>query len=238
MTEFTEWRSLVDGERISAIPDTSMFQNAVYQWWGESIDASDSTSPVDWPESLAGLSDASAVGSPTKTTQSGFEAVEYDPTDGDEDYHTFNPDNQFPTGDSAFAIFALAYLPSSLDDDAIFAYGDNSITGGAISFRIDSGNVDILRSQDGGYSGGSPETGQWVTLGTAYDGNGSQDIGFGGTFGTNISVTWDLRDQNHAIGYYLPSGIQALNATLAEVIYCNGDETDQAFSDYHNDRLG
>jgi len=231
-------RSGLYGAEVSAIPDNSMFQDPIYQFWGGLIDSSDGESPVDYPEGLAGLADASAVGSPTyRADQNGFAAVEYDPDDGDDDGHDWTPDSQLPTGGSAVSGVMLVYLDSS-QDHALLSWGSSN-SGEGFHFGVDSNNNPILAlfGLSNTFGSTSASTGQWITLGFTLS-DGSTEIYLNGVSDATGSQSVNIQDDNHSIGYRRPIGDLHSDAFIAELIICAGDESEQAFSDYHSNRLG
>jgi len=218
---------------VSAIPDTSMFQSPIYQWTGAAIGSSDGTAPVDWPESLAGLSDASAVNSPEKQTQSGKEAVLYDPAGPD--YHTFTPDAQLPTGAEAFSIAATVYFNSTNAQNATYwgDFTDNQMN----SFGIGSGGTLEHAFFNNDITGSTPATGQFITIGVRYDGSNRKLYLNGSGDGSDSPGSVNVQDTNHALAYRLANSERPLDGYAHDIVVCDVAESDQAFADYHNDRI-
>lgn len=219
-----------------AIPDSGMFQSPIYQFWAGGLDETDGTGSVPYPEVLADLPDATAVGGPIyRADQSGFEAVEYD---GVDDGHDWSPDSNIPTGSDSFSWAALAYLQDTDNNNQFIGYGDFFNAGESNLLNTTGEN---LRHDLGGgesLSGGSTlPTGEFITVGVSYDGstrtlyfNGSQD-------GSDNPPTPSVTDEMHTIGYR-SNGSLYTDGFITEIILSDSAESDTAYSDYHNDRLG
>jgi len=222
----------------SAIPDTSMFQSPVYQFWAGAISANDGDSPVPFPEGLAGLSDASADGSPTfRADRGGFAAVEYDTTDGDDDGHDWSGDSQMPSGDDQFSIFALAWLKSGSGKHNIVSWGQPS-SGEGVYLSFNSGSVQASIWGGANPTGASISTGQWVTIGAIYNQSALAVLSNGSQDNSESQSGLNLQDANQALGYRGFNGDEWSDIYLQEAIVCDTAEAESAFSDYHSDRLG
>ena len=217
-----------------ALPDTGMFQSATYQWWAGLIDNPNDTSPVDFPEGLAGLEDASAVSSPTfKSDQEGVAGVEYDTNDA----HDWIADDQMPTGDDDFSIACLMWFNSVEDAENIISWGPEN-TAERFALRTRDGNVEAL-SWDIPDSQGSTTIplNQWVTIGCSFT-DGSMDVVLNGSFDGNADPNPNFVSSDHAIGRNrVRDGRYLDNAFIAEIILSTATETESAFSNYHDDRM-
>jgi hypothetical protein len=219
---------------ISDIPDSGMFQSPIYQFWAGGITASDGSSSVSFPDVLGGLSDATAVGGPIyRTDQNGKEAVEYDGTD---DGHDWTPDSKLPTGSDSFSIAALVYMrDTSLS--AIVNVG-NQTTNEVNRLYIDSGNI-IHAFWSNNLAGGSLSTNTWLTLGVRYDGSNRKLYIDGSPDASDSPGSVNVQDTNHQIAHKDVGGAGSFtDGYISEIIWSDVAESDQAFSDYHTDRLG
>jgi len=215
------------------IPDSDMFQSPIYQWWGAEIAASDGASPVDWPESLADLSDAAAVNDPTKQTQSGFESVLYD---GATDGHSWDSDSKLPTGGSAHSLAALIYPLDTTGFNTIVSWGQGS-EGDGMYFTVDDGTLNYGVWASNQINSGTISSDSWQTVGARAK-DGDQEIFINGSAVGSVNNSLNLLDANHSIGYREINNQQYFDGYIAEVIVSAEFESAQAFSDYHNDRLG
>ena len=211
-----------------AIPDTSMFQNPIYQWWAaEGIEVNDGTEATDWTDQVATLTASAAQGSPTyRSNQSGFEAVEYDGNDG----HNWTPDSALPTGTSGVSAVALFFVPSSATGIEICAGHDT------VNFGRDGGSYATVVQGGDNAVGGSVPIGQWDTVGYSYDGSEFITYG-GGSSVASVSRSPSLSATDGAIGYRKNTGDFFLSGFVAEVVYSANAEPASTFSAYHNDRL-
>jgi len=227
----------VSAGTFSAIPDTSMFQSPIYQWYAGLIDASDGTSPIDYPEGLAGLNDATAVGSPTfRESDLSKPAVEYDPNDGDNDGHDWTPDSDLPTGDSQFSIFGLVQVPS--DNTAMLTTWGNDSTDESAFLRTNGdGTVQGGHWANNVKTSGTITTGTLQTIGVSYDQSQTQ-VGINGSFDNSISQSGaNVQNQNHSLGYRGIRNDQYFDGYIVEAIVCDVGESDTVFTNYHNDRI-
>ena len=223
---------------VDDIPDSDMFQNPIYQFFAGSIEDSDGTSPVDYPEVLAELEDASAVDSPTfRADQDGFKAVEYD---GSGDKHEWTPNEDIPTGSDPLSVAALVYHRDSNTLMRAFSYGEEN-EGRAFALGVEDGNVETQNfGADSGIIGSSTApSGDWITIGAKHTGSNDLDVYLNGDVDGSGSSSHDhdRANANHEIGDYIGRG-DFWDGFIAEIVVCDGDESDQAFADYHNDRLG
>jgi len=216
-----------------AIPDTSMFNSPIYQWAGNAIDKSDGTSPVDWPVSIADLSDATAVGSPTKTTQSNKQVVEYDPSN-DNDAHHWSSDADIPTGSDSFSWAATVWFQSG-GDHTIASFG-NSSDGESQGFGLNNGKLYHFFF-GGTFNGSTVSTGQFTTIGVRYDGSNRKLYLNGSGDGTDTPGSQSVKDTNHSLGYFKANNTNYCDAYVYDIVLCDAAESDQAFTDYHNDRI-
>jgi len=245
MVDFTggTWRSLIDGSEISAIPDVGVWDSPIYQWTAQAgIGVNDGDEASNWEDQLARIT-ATAVGSPTyRENQSGFEAVEYG-SDGGEDGHNWSSNNSLPTGDDARSVVCLVYHPSISGTQTSTGFGDMSGDGTEFYLRpVDSGGSPKaqLRGSDFDFKANTTLTAdEWQTVGLRYDGSGEATIFVNGNNdASNTFSQLSTPDANHSIGYERDGPNNYYDGFIAEILWSDIAETDQAFSDYHNDRLG
>ena len=225
---------------IDAIPDSDIFQNPIYRYDYSSVGVSDETSPFDVPESLAGLNDATAEGSPIfREDQEGVAAGEYD---GIDDGHNADSDSNTPTGTDAVSMAALVYVRSFDSNNCIYNYGPGS-SGDTVNLNVrDDGRV-LFRVNGGDFvtadsSTGLFETGQWVTVGGSLfsDGQDGEVFYNGDQVGaTSGEDTPDLQNESHSIGYNRGDNDEYSDAFIADVIICDGREVESAYSEYHSE---
>lgn len=229
----------VDGDvvfSVSAIPDTSMFSSPIYQWTvTEGLSVSDGQTADNWTEQLAGIGDATAVDTPTyRSDTSGRASVDYD---GTNDAHNFSPDNALPTGSEPVSLAATVYLRSD-HPGTILSYGDGS-DGLELKFGVRSGgtffnsfgNVIDIRA-------GDHPLDQWITLGYSTDNSDSAEAYINGSsVGTDTPGSMNLQDTNHGIGYRRNNATAYLDGYIYDVVLCDAEESDQAFTDYSNNRI-
>lgn len=218
-----------------AIPDTSMFESPIYQFYAGAIGASDGDSPVPFTEVLAGLTDASAVDSPIyRADKGGYAAVEYD---GSNDGHQWTADSQLPTGDSEVSFAALLWVRDETGNNTAIAYGDVSDVGEHFELRVGGGKVQVGIDSVSTYDGASVPTGELITIGTSYS-TSEVDIYSQGTRDNTVSESGlTLQDTDQTLASKASSA-NRLDGFLVEAIVSDVDEPDQAFSDYHAERLG
>ena len=237
MSNFTTWRSLVDGEEVGGIPDSGVFQDSQVQWWaGEGIDVDDGQQTSGWQDVLLDAT-ATDVGAPTfRADQAGFPAVEYDGVDDGHDFPSFSG---IPTGSDPISFAATVYLPS-LQSSTLFGYG-NDTTNEAHEFRFeDDGNVRWGHWSGTVASGGDYPTGEWITTGGRTDGDTVTVFLNGTNVSSDTGATANVPDENRGFGYRSVGGRTEAykDGFINEILVSNGAESDQAFEDYHNDRLG
>ena len=224
---------------VSTIPDSGMFQDPIYQWTGPAVEVNDGTSPFDWPESLAELPDATAVGGPTfRDDVSGLSASEYD---GVDDGHTTSDlDSQAPTGDTGVSIATTVRPRSSSGTQLIAYYGDDAGDGENFYVRVESGEYAVVTSDLGVVTGGSVTTDTWETVGATYDPSGPEHRLFvngsqvaSSNIGSVSLVDTEIRFATDPFGndWYLDGYVH-------DAVYSATTESESAFADYHNDRLG
>jgi hypothetical protein len=221
---------------LSATPDTSMFQSPLYQWYaGAGFDVPGDQEVTSWEGQLASLT-ASDVGNPLyRADQAGFEAVEYDGTD---DAHDVPSDGQLPTGGSPVSFAATLYAKST-SNQVVFAYGKGS-PGRTAELRLGSdGSVGVetwfgtIRAR----TASTYPTDGWITVGGKISDGGGAAFLNGGNKATDTG-SMDQPDQNRGIGYRAwTQGIYA-DYYLYDLVVSDAYESDQAFADYHNERLG
>ena len=237
MVDFTggTWRSLIDGSEVRAIPDTSMLQSPIYQFWAGGLDVADGTTGVTIPEQIAGLSDPTPQNSPTfRADQSGFAAVDYHAQDND--YHTWEPDANLPTGDSPYTVLCTVYFKDNDSTDNLGGWGNDGSTDQSTRFRNSNGTPEAFIWGSVAEGSSTVPTGQWTTLGMRYD-QSNLDVIFAGAQDGSTSVTGaNIQDQDHTIAANHGGG-NAANVFLYEWIVSDTAESDTEISEYHNDRI-
>jgi len=235
-SEIAEVRTGAGDVLFSAIPDTSMFQSPLYQFSAAKLNVADGTTGVTFPETLAGLSDPTVVGGPTfRENQDGFKAIEFDGSD----HHEWTPDSNLPTGADPHSWAALVYLPAlpSGEKFTVCGYGaGNTNETTTIQFDgFDSGKL-LSTFFSGDIVGSVPSTNQWITVGVSYDGSNRTLYLDGSPDNSDSPGPINVQNANHTIAK-APFGGNRLDGFIAEVILCDAAESDQAFSDYHANRL-
>ena len=136
MTEFTTWRSLVDGNEIVAIPDSVVLDYSAETWTqGDSV----------W-EDNNNVADMSIVGSPTKTTlDSGEDAIR---TDGTDDYGLITMPSQLEGDDMQQMAIEWRFGGFSSTADPLRAWGVGGESGDTRMFL--TLNVDLDFNSDPG----------------------------------------------------------------------------------------
>lgn len=220
-----------DSLSATAIPDTSMFQSAVYQFWaGTGIGVSDGNVATTWVDALSDVS-ASATGSPVyRSDQAGFQAVDYG---GGQYSHDFTSDSQVSLGSSdTYSVFALFYLPDTTSNNAQIGI-DTSMT-----YINSSGAYAWNSTNSGGITGGSVAVGAWDTIGWVYDA-GDMSL-YGGGDSTAVASQTDTISpaDDWAIGRRPGDDIAHTDGFVAEAIVSAAAESGQSYADYHTDRLG
>lgn len=225
----------ISSQLYPPIPDNGMFQSPIYQYWAGSYRGSDGDSGFAYPEVVTGSS-ASNVGGPTfRIDQSGFSAAEYDGSNDGHDALT----GALPTGAVQVSFAALVYVPSS-HTGRVFAYGSGN-NGESILLGVRNDNTveaTVLGSSYSFATGGTYPTGEWMTIGASFDTDTADAVLNGAFVATNSGNNYNISNQTAGIGY---SGFESsfwFNGYVAEVIVSNASEPEQAFNDYHNDRLG
>lgn len=228
----------VTGADYTPLPDIGMFQDPLYQFWAGGYDGSDGDSPVPLPEVLAGLSDATAVGGPTyQADQSGLEAILYD---GADDGHDWSPDSQLPLGSDPWSFVMLIYPNSGSGAHTMLSYGAAN-SAERIDYRLNGGTIqaDLFGSGVVIQSSSTYPTNQFITAMVTHDGSGNYAAMLNGSSdNTNSGTTPNLSDANHSIGYRAQGDQNYSDAYIAEAVVSGTNESEQAFSDFHDDRLG
>lgn len=234
---------LHDGLELSAIPDTSMFQSPIYQWAAvDGIDVSDGEPTSSWDDALSGLT-ASATNTPTyQSDQSGFEAVDYQ--SAEPDHHLFGSDGQLPTGGSPVSFAGTVYVKSGADG-ALVSYGKNNADESAtVLLRTNGDGTGYVRCEtwQGSIRAASASNyneGQWITVGGKISNSDGAVVYINGVNdGNDTSGTLNQQDANRAIGRRVLGSDFNCDMYLHDLVVSSAWESDQAFADYHQDRLG
>jgi hypothetical protein len=204
-----------------------MFQSPIYQWWaGAGVDAGDGSQTNGWDGQLAGLS-ATDVGDPIfREDVNGEPAVEYD---GTGDGHDWSPDSQLPTGTSGVSVVALWRTPSPSEVQAITGYDVTHLEVVSGSYGV------VIQGGDNVLAGSVPDN-TYTTSGYTYDGS-QFELFIEGSGDNTVSRSPSLNATDAAHGYRRNQADSYADLQLVEVIYCAGVESDQAFAEYHSDRL-
>jgi len=220
------------------IPDTSMFQSPIYQWYPGNAGFSDGDSSVDYPEVLAGLGDATAQGDPTYNSEysnTGTSTIDYDGgSDGSGDYHTWSGDASLPTGSTdKLSMFAVFYTDNT-DFEAISGFNGNMIAAGGSYALFLNGVKDK--------TGGSISTGTLDTIGATLNFDTGDVELYGGGDSTPVSSDSGLSlsngDTEHSHASYEASGNNfKLTGGIAEIVYSDAIESGSAYEQFHNDRI-
>jgi hypothetical protein len=218
-----------DGSTVfSAIPDTSMFQSAIYQYSAELTSANDGDT-VDFQEDKQNA-DASPNNSPKfRTSFNGRKAMEYDTGSGN-DYHQKLELNDVSTSAGGYSLAATIYLTSTTEE-AVASFGDGK------SLWIFGSDVYMRDGNDSDVFGLTPSTGAWATVGFSFDidnstvvlhwnNTHSSKLSQGGTFGSDINI-----------GYMPDGGRAQLTGAINDLVISDSIESDSAFDDYYNDRI-
>jgi hypothetical protein len=232
----------IDGQEVFVgIPDSGMFQSPIYQFWAGSIDATDGSTGTVFPEVLEGdVSDATAVGDPTYNADfNGYASIKYDDTD---DGHNWSGDSQLPTGAESFSWAVLIYygsLPPSGSFDQIVGYGNANTNDNRNALLVTDDTGALYHTfQNNDLEGGTQlPTGSWLTAGVRYDGSNRKVYLNGSGDGNDSPGSVNVQNQDHSIGYNRTIGGEYAGAYVAEAILSSTAESDQAFADYHNDRI-
>jgi hypothetical protein len=213
------------------IPDTSMFQSPLYQWFAGTVEASAGDEATTLPDEIS-EQDGSAIGSPTyRPDQLSLETVE---ADGNDDGYTYSPTSNHPSGDDTWSIASTVQVVS----DGYFIWWGERADKQLVNLEFDSGTLALDN-----YGVGSATTtlpyDQLVTIGARYDGSDTKVYVNGGeNTGTNNVGTLDVKNTNHSIAFDADSNSNFCGVYIHELIISNSSESDQAFADYHNTRLG
>ena len=239
MTEFTTWRSLVDGAEIFAIPDSGIFQSPLYRFSYDDVDEPDGASPFDIPETLSGLPDATADGSPIyREDQEGAAAGEYD---GVDDGHDWEPDASMPTGSDAVSIAALVYWDGSGGDrPCIASWGDsNPDDNNTLFFRIrdaDGGEI-TFETASGGFfqaEGTAAPSNEWITVGGSVDTNSGEVYLNGSEVGSDSDPDHNISNDLHTIARRV-DGDDRYGGFIGDIIISDTNEPESAFQEYHDE---
>ena len=158
MTEFTTWRSLVDGERISALPDVGL----------DHFYYAPSLSSVDPWTDAEGSIDLSATGDPQLVAESinNEQAVEYN---GSDDRHQGASTGSFGSNGEWTAAGVIERSSSDSDNSVFFEVGDGS-NGYAVAAAEPSGGYGVVHRGVQQATGGSLDTDPHVYVAT-HDGS-------------------------------------------------------------------
>jgi hypothetical protein len=207
-----------------------MLSSPQYQFWAGDSGAGDGNTTA-FPEVLAGLSDATASGNPTLNEAfSGYDGIVYDGND----YHEISGNGSVSS--TPWTVLMVVYADNWGDsggNEAFYGFDTSSLlvqTDGSISANSSA-------TGDPGSTTATLNTSAWTTVGISVDGsdadhyvNGSFD--FTGSF-TDTS-TPEATFSRIADG---DTGNSLTNVYVNEMVISDVDETNQAVSDFHNDRI-
>jgi len=235
MVTFNQWRSIVDGTKYdtSTIPDSSMFQDPIYQYnalrgLGDPTDGAELS---DWIDVLNSVT-ASATGGPvyrdTDTDGSGQTkaTVAYDGAES----HTAPTDSNMPGSSGAVSFAAtFKFQSSNVNFDPVVGTDDAAIA-------HDSGEIKLaINTGDNIASGITPGTDRYLTAGWSFDGDTTYEIFVNGSQRGTINRS---QTPGNSTVYINDSYFGASSPMeVHDVVVCATDEQEQAFTDYHNDRL-
>lgn len=216
----------------STIPNVSMFQSPIYQWYGSTFDSG----TLEWTESLANLPNATATGTPSDGSNTS-DSVAYD---GGNDYHNWNSDSQLTSG-SDISVAVLYYTSSDSQTSYFLSYGDSSES---IDFGISAGSYRMngkgVRASS--LSGGNHPTFQLDVAGYSYNNSDNTTKMYGldnnGNFSevVNESLGFNPVDSNHKIASRF-DGSSLYNGEIIEIVVSNAVESQTVFENYRSNRL-
>lgn len=225
----------ISGQR-DAIPDTSMLQSPIRQFFAGGSAAGDGETGVDFAEPLSG-NPASAVNTPTFNSEfgsSGYATIDYNPANPD--YHTWSGTDSLPTGsDATVSIIALYYSDTNSSNQAISGYGDFYL-----ALRSD-GRYGIDSSSDSNAATGSYPTGSLTSSMVTHDEQSNTSELFvegSDTAGVTTSGSRSLSDTGNSHGYQLARSSNAMDGGIVEIIYSNVVESGSDYAEWHQNRLG
>lgn len=224
--------------RLEEVGRVDMFESPLYQWNALELNLAAGDTVVDWEDKLSGII-ASEVGTPAyRENQDGYEAAEYNATD---EGHDFTSDGQLPTGTGPVSFAATIYVKSA-HTGAVVNYGNATDTEWAGLLLQDDGRVQlsVWGSTHSEISASSDyTTGQWITIGGKLSADEFAVLLNGANKETSTSNTdqLSLSDSNPSFGYRRADNSMYSDIYLYDLVICGAYETDQAFSDYHDDRL-
>ena len=231
---YEQWRSIIDGTEIVAIPDISMFNSPIRHFWaGQGIDVDDGSQATTWTDQIAGTT-ASASDDPRyRADQDGFEAVEY--FEDEEGGHEVDEDFM-PTGSDPASVAALIFVPSSLDDIGnVTQWGSSGEDDLLLRVRPQDGDVLQFETTGSGTEATiGYQPGEWMVVGGSMDDNGQLTVYHNDSLSVGDEITVDIGG-GHFFGY--DSGGLEFGGFIAEFIFSDVDEPDDSFSDYYESRL-
>lgn len=226
----------VNGRTVGGtdIPDSvAMFDNPIYDWFAGAYDGSEGDQPVAYPERLAGLSDATAVNTPSFDADydgTGYSAIGYDSSEPD--YHQYSADDNLPTGsDAKLSIFSAYYTTTNSQNQHISGYGSDDL---GLTLRS-SGSYGIQTRPHKDVNGGSYPTGSIDTTGFTYDVASGDVVVYGG--GSSVatgSTSATLDDTGRYHGYDATANSHAFEGGILEIVYCNTIESLSNYQSFHN----
>ena len=136
MTEFTTWRSLVDGTEISAIPDSVVLQARASE-----LDLNDGDSVTSWPDISGDGNDLS--------TDSGDPSYHEDVINGEPVVRSHGNETMTADIGTIEMPFAISYVSAVVDDDSNEIVASDDSEDNRIGYRSQNGNNRILIRIDG-----------------------------------------------------------------------------------------
>jgi len=218
------------------IPDSGMFQDPLIQYNSKSLALSDGDVVSSWIDQI-NSTDVTAEGAPTyQSNKSGFPSVFYD---GNDDGHDLNNPPAFPSGTGLTVSFATTVFIPSANDGYLFWYGVQGSDGLSLEIQSDgTARLNASASSDAGHDTAYP-TGEWCTIGASLDGSADDwTMHVNTSHNTGSYKNPDVDDQNHSIGYRADGTDKYADAHVYETIISGEYESNSAFDDYYNDRLG
>ena len=153
MSDFTTWRSLVDGEEIGVIPDS-----AIAQYDAQVLDLDDGEGVTSWPDEIGDVGTLTG-GTPTYQTDeiNGNPAVVFDGTDDELDVD-FDSDETQP-----YTIIIVAEIEDD-DDDRGAAWGTpDGSREPSLNKEYNNGWVMYGDDEDATFGGQPPEQNEIIT---------------------------------------------------------------------------
>jgi len=229
----------IDGQDVlSAIPDTSMLDSPIYQYFAGNAGDSDGDSSVAFPEVLdSNQGDASvADGSPTYQADyenTGKDMVVFDASNPD--YHSGELQSNF-TDDNTISIFASYYMLDASSSRVAFSSlstdGGGNDTGFGVG--INNGQYALANTDGSSVRGGTPSANVLDTVGVSLSNGDSITVYGGGSEQASETESYTL-DQSFEIGNWSTFSM-TFDGGIFDIVISDSEEPLSNYQDYHNDR--